>query len=533
MLGWLMAHGFLPVDRDQAFWVSTSYRELVDEDHPVLAVIDAVEGFDLSAFMPAKRADGKGRAGYHPAMMVALLLWAYANGVYSSRQIERRCRQDAPFRVICAGHEPDHATIARFRAEHEDAVKDLHVQVLALCAAAGLVQVGLMALDSTKISGAGSSKANRRYEKIIEAIEAMHAAAAAADAAEEQGGAGAQSPRRRSGRAQRLARFQEAKAQVETEAAAAYTEWKQRQDKRQAAAARGKPGRPRTKPDPPPQPQGRRVNTTDPDSRRLFGKKGYVQGYSAHAIATAGYQIVVTTEVTNEQNDAPWLHHMLEKGRKVLIRAGVTTPIGAVAADNGYYSDDNVKDCTQPDLLIPPVAGDKLDAQLAAADPDAHDSTAPSADTKAARREQMIRKLADPANREAYAKRQHTIEPVFGDLKHNLGFTRFFRRGLAACDAEFTLLAAARNLAKWIRHRNTQDHADRLPDVLVGLHGMLHAVDEHHAVGSNDQQDPPDTGATPPQPTTTRRRPPPSLVPRLCAHAPGTHRARQRRTATA
>jgi transposase len=518
-----MARGFLRVDRDQVFWVSTSYRELVDQDHPVLAVIEAVEGFDLSAFMPAKRADGKGRAGYHPAMMVALLLWAYANGVYSSRQIERRCRQDAPFRVICAGHEPDHATIARFRAEHEDAVKDLHVQVLALCAAAGLVQVGLVALDSTKLAGAGSGKANRRYEKIIEAIEAMHAAAAAADAAEARGGAGAESPRERSGREQRLARFEAARVQVETEVAKEYAEWKQRQQRREAAAAQGKPGRPRTKPDPPPRAQERRVNTTDPDSRRLFGKKGYVQGYSAHAMATEGHQIVLATELTNEQNDAPWLHPMLEKARKTLAAAGVTALVGAAAADCGYYSDDNVKDATEPELLIPPVASDKIDALIDVTDTSQGD-TSSAADTKAARRERMIRKLAEPANREAYAKRQHTIEPVFGDLKHNLGFARFTRRGLKACNAEFTLLAAARNLAKWIRHRNTDD-ADRLTDLLVGLHGMLHTVDEQRVVDSNDQQDQPDTGATPPPPTTTRRRLRPSLVPRLYATAPGTHLA--------
>jgi transposase len=509
-VGWLMAHGFLPVDRDQLFWVSLSYRELVDEDHPVLAVIDAVEQFDLSGFMPDKRPDGKGRAGYHPAMMVALLLWAYCNGVLSSRQIERRCREDAPFRVICAGHEPDHATIARFRADHAEALKGLHVQVLALCAAAGMVRLGLVALDSTKLAGAGSSKASRRYEKVIEQIEAMHAAAAAADAAEE--GGQVESPARRSGRRQRQARFTAAKERVEAEAAAAHAAWRARRDKRAAAAARGArpPGRPRSKPDQEPQAAGRRVNTTDPDSSRLFGKQGYVQGYSAHAVVTED-QVVVATRVTNEQNDRPWLHPLIGQAREALDAAGVDAPIGTVVADAGYYSDDNVKGCAEPELLIPPVASDKLHALADdVADRGDEASDTPPAGSKAARRQRMINKLATPAGRAAYSKRQHMVEPVFGDAKHNRGFTRFSRRGLSACDAEFALLAAATNLNKWVRRRKAPGNR---PDGPAGgtPSGPDGAASSHGGTAGM---------------TLRRRSTAPRPRPRMRATAPGCYRHR-------
>src|SRR5262249_18635983 len=148
----MMARNFIRVDRDQVFLLPPDMRDWLPEDDLAWVVLDAVERCDLSAFTGAYREDGQGRAAFDPAMMVALLLYAYCHGVRSSREIERRCVRDVAFRVIAAGQRPDHATVARFRARHEAALQTLFTEVLRLCAAAGLVRLALLAVDGTKVA---------------------------------------------------------------------------------------------------------------------------------------------------------------------------------------------------------------------------------------------------------------------------------------------------------------------------------------------------------------------------------------------
>src|SRR5918997_3485802 len=165
-----MAQSFLACDREQELLLPPSLRDWLPEDHLAWCVLDAVAEMNLAAFYAAYRQDGWGRAAHDPAMMVALLLYAYAVGVRSSRGIERHCRDDVAFRVITANHVPDHATIARFRARHEDALGELFGEVLALCARAGLVEVGVVAVDGTKIAAAATHHATRTYEQIAREI---------------------------------------------------------------------------------------------------------------------------------------------------------------------------------------------------------------------------------------------------------------------------------------------------------------------------------------------------------------------------
>jgi transposase len=160
-------------------------REWLSEDHLAWFVVDAVDAIDLSGFYAEYRDDGWGRAAFEPAMMVALLLYAYAVGERSSRAIERRCREDVAFRVICANRVPDHATVARFRARHEQALAGVFTQVLSLCARAGLVSVGVVALDGTLLSGNASLDATRSYASVQAEVDAMLEQAAQADAAED------------------------------------------------------------------------------------------------------------------------------------------------------------------------------------------------------------------------------------------------------------------------------------------------------------------------------------------------------------
>jgi len=174
---------FLNCDREQELLLPPCLREWLPEDHLAWFIVDAVAQFDLAGFYAAYRADGHGRAAHDPSMMLALLLYAYSVGVRSSRVIERRCVEDVAFRVIAANQVPDHTTIARFRQRHQQALADLFGDVLALCAEAGLVRVGVVAVDGTKLHASASKFAARSYEQIVEEILAE---AMATDAAEDE-----------------------------------------------------------------------------------------------------------------------------------------------------------------------------------------------------------------------------------------------------------------------------------------------------------------------------------------------------------
>src|ERR671931_1169279 len=181
-----MAQNFLACDRDQSLLLPPELRDWLDEDHLAWFVIEAIEELDLEPFYGSYRADGHGRAAHDPKMMLTLLAYAYCVGERSSRGIERRCREDVAFRVICANRVPDHATIARFRVRHEQALAGVFTQVLSLCARAGLVSVGVVALDGSLLSGNASPQATRSYTAICEEVARMLAEAAQADAAEDE-----------------------------------------------------------------------------------------------------------------------------------------------------------------------------------------------------------------------------------------------------------------------------------------------------------------------------------------------------------
>ncbi len=343
-----MGFNFLDGDVDQGFLLPPDMRDWLDSGHLAFFVMDAVDQFDLSGFEAGYRSDGRGGAAYAPEVMVRLLLFAYCEGVRSSRQIERRCVRDVAYRVLAGNRCPDHATIARFRDRHREALPAVFVQVLRLCADAGLVRVGLLALDGTKLQADASSFQNYdrdRLEKAIGEIEKqlqlMLVEAAGQDAAEdaaEQDRDDSATPPELRNRTHRLAKLKAAKQRLDAEAAEA-----QRVQDQRRAAWETAPGRKGGPPGVRPPKQGSRngkTNLTDPDSRIMHTRDGFRQAFNGQAVVTSD-QVIVAAEVVPDNFDFDAFHPMLDTARNNLDAAGVADPIRAVVADAGYSNKQN------------------------------------------------------------------------------------------------------------------------------------------------------------------------------------------------
>src|SRR6266508_3063044 len=284
-----MAYNFLGCDRDQPFLLPPDLRDWLPEGHLAWFILDVVDQLDLEPFYRAHRADGHGHPAYDPKLLLAVLLYGYCLGVRSSRQLERRCTEDLAFRILAANHIPDHVTIAWFRARHETALAGILVALLKLCAAAGLVRLGLVALDGTKVAANAANRANRTLAKLQDEVAQMLREAAETDQAEDrQHGPtrGDELPAELASPSGRLARLRQAKARLEADAAERQRRYQQRvADLAAAARARGKQPRSHVKPRPhdeAPNPNAA-ANVTDPESRFLRTRSGSVQGYNAQA----------------------------------------------------------------------------------------------------------------------------------------------------------------------------------------------------------------------------------------------------------
>lgn len=460
-----MAYNFLACDHDQDYLMPVSLSEWLPEDHLAYFVCDVVDQMDLSAFLVGYRANGQGAAAHEPAMMVALLVYAYCLGMRSSRLIERACEHDVAFRVITANRVPDHTTIARFRARHEAALKGLFTESLRLAREAGLGKVGLVALDGTKMGCPAALSANRTAEQIdaeLAKLDAqlpgmvadMFAEAVATDAAENAalgaGVRGDETPAALRGKAARRARLAAAKAKLAEREATRRAEHEAKLAERAAKeAASGRKLRGRKPTSPAPEPEAK-ANTSDPESRILKGIHGFVQGHNAQAVV-AEDQVVVAAEVVADANDVAQLHPMLAAAAANVAAAGFAESIGVVLADAGYASDENfaAADPDGPDLLV--ALGKEHAARPAARE----DPAGPPPQGLPAR-EQMDRRLRTADGQRLYRQRKHIVEPVFGQHKENRGFHRFVRRGQSAADSEWKLINATHNLIKLYRRKGRQ-----------------------------------------------------------------------------
>ena len=444
-----MGYNLLMSDRDQEYLMPPSMRDWLAEDHLAFFIIDVVDELDLSAFYGAYRQDGRGGATYDPALMLAVLFYAYAVGERSSRRIERRLRDDVAFRVIAANTAPDHATIARFRSRHQEAIAALFAQVLGLCVREGLVETKVVAIDGTKMMADASELSNHTARQLAEQILAE---AEETDRAEDE----AMGERRGDELPAHLAPGPERKARI-----------KEALRQLQADPNAGKPTSGGKE---------RQANVTDPDSRKLMCKGRFLQGYNAQA-AVSDDQVVVAAEVTNNASDATVLGPMVHATRTELAEAQAPEPT-TFLADAGYWSPDalNALDETT-DLVVPPdqrfkgdpkARGIVLDA-LVAGEIDIDEGarrlgisvnrayvlrrqtmTAGSSETW---RRHMRARIDSDEGRALYRRRKVTVEPVFGNIKANLGYRRFTRRGIEAVRSEWRLICSTHNLLKLHQRR--------------------------------------------------------------------------------
>jgi transposase len=441
-----MAQNFLSCDREQDFLLPPSVREWLPAGHLAWYLLDVVERLDLDAFYGEYRADGSGRPAHDPAMMVALLLYAYCVGERSSRQIERRCVEDVPFRVIAANRAPDHTTISRFRKRHAQRLADLFVQVLAMCAKAGMVRVGTVAVDGTKIAANAGISANRTYPAIRAEVERILAEADEIDAAEDErfGAArGDELPAELADPVTRRERLERARRELEAEQAARVAEHEAmlaRRAEHRARTGRNPRGRPPGDGPGSRPPADAKRNITDPDSRIMHARGAHVQAYNAQALVGEG-RIILAADITTSPNDSNQLVPMLDAACANLQAIGHDEQITCVLADGGYWNHDDIATaCRSNTTVVIPTS-------------DPHHKQRKLAPRQGPQADRINKILATDAGKRLYRRRAELVEPVFAHTKHTRQITRFSRRGHTAVRAEWRLIAATHNVLKLFRYQ--------------------------------------------------------------------------------
>jgi transposase len=451
-----MTKTFRPYSLDQRLLLPPDLREWLPEDDFAWFISDAVEQLDLSDIVRSyEGGDGRGQPPYHPVMMVKLLLYAYCVGQPSSRRIEQATHRDIAFRVLAGDQHPDHDSLAEFRKRHLERLAELFTQVLRLCQAAGLVTLGHVAVDGTKVAANASRHKAMSYARMEETERRLQGEArrlldeaertdAAEDAEYGRGRRGDELPAELARRETRLARIRAAKAVLEQDAREraekAAAEGRAKLAAREQRVGSAKGGIPQI-PDPQqarPAPKAQ-YNFTDPDSRIMVdgATKSFVQAYNAQAAVDATTQVIVACRVTQDAIDVRQLELMLER---VHTNAGQWPAV--VTADAGYFNEAAITALEARGIAtyVPP-------------DKQKHDAPAAAGSNRigTAIAEAMRAKLGSPAARAIYARRKAVVEPVFGQTKGARGFRRFLLRGYSNVSAAWTVICLTHNLLKLFR----------------------------------------------------------------------------------
>jgi transposase len=442
---------FRPVDRDTGFLMPPSVDEWLPERHLARFVIEVIAGLDLRAMTGDYR--GSGEASYHPSIVLGLLVYGYATGVFSSRKLERATYDSVAFRFIAANQHPDHDTIASFRRRFLNQIEALFVQVLAMAREMGMLKLGTVALDGTKIHANASRHSALSYERagqiemqLREEVARLTAMAEAADQADVPDGMSV--PEELARREKRLAEIARARAIIEARAKERYPrENAEHEAKMAARAAKSaetgkKPGgRPPAPPVEAPGPADQ-VNLTDEESRIMpVAAGGFGQCYNAQAVVAADSLLVVAGDVVQAPNDKQQVQPMLGE---LAALPGELGKAETLLADTGYFSEANVNACAAAGI-DPLIAQGRQSHYPPLSERTAADLPAPENPTPA---EAMAHRLQTKAGKALYALRKQIPEPVFGIIKSVMGFRQFSLRGLGKVRGEWKLVTMAWNIKR-------------------------------------------------------------------------------------
>ncbi len=442
---------FRLIDRDTGFLMPPSVDEWLPERHLARFVVEVIAGLDLRAMTGSYR--GSGEASYHPQLLLGIIIYGYATGVFSSRKLERATYDSVAFRFIAANEHPDHDTIAAFRRRFLQQIGTLFVQVLGVAREMGVLKLGTVALDGTKIHANASRHSALSYEhagKIEAQLQAevadLMAKAEAADQADVPDGMSI--PEELARREQRLAMIAKARATIEARATERHARERAEHEAKLAtreakSAATGKKprGRPPVPPVEGPLPTDQ-VNLTDEASRIMpVPGGGFEQCYNAQAVVAAGSLLVLASDVVQAPNDKQQLQPMLDQVSALPETLGKAD---VLLADNGYFSEANVEACAAAGI-DPLIAMGREPHHPSLAERFADAPPPPDAPTPL---NTMAHRLKTPEGKTLYGLRKHTPEPVFGIIKSALGFRQFLLRGLDNVRGEWNLVTMAWNIKR-------------------------------------------------------------------------------------
>jgi transposase len=462
-----MASPFIPIDRNRSIELPASLEGWLREDHLARFIVDVVEQLDLSAIEQAY--SGRGSPAYPPKLMVALLFYGYATGVFSSRKLERMTYESVPFIYIAGGLHPDHDSINSFRKRFLAQLEELFVQILLIAHRLGVLKLGDIFIDGSKVEANASKHkalswayANKleahlkaEVEKLLEMAETIP----------DQGNRGLNIPAEIARREERLKKIAEAKAEIERRAQERHAREKTEYDEKMARRVgkekqTGKKPSGRTPKEPEPGPHDKdQVNFTDEESRIMpVSSGGFEQAYNGQIGVEGGSRLIVCQHVSQQPNDKHELVPALDKLAQLPKELG---QVETASADTGYFSEDNVKACEQADI-VPFIACGRqphyppLEERLVGEPPAPENPDPVSA---------LRHHLKTAEGKAHYAKRKSTVEPVFGIIKHVIGFRQFMLRGLMGVKGEWTLLCIAFNL----KRLHTLNRAKKTPERMARM----------------------------------------------------------------
>ncbi|MBF0141821.1 MAG: IS1182 family transposase [Magnetococcales bacterium] len=447
-----MRKRFKVVDRKTPMLFPPTVQELLSESHLARFVVEILEQLDLRKFTDAYA--GRGKDAYHPEVLIGIFVYGYATGVYSSRAIERGCRESLPFMFIAANTHPDHATISDFRKRFEGQIKDVFTQVLIVAARMGIAKLGTVSLDGSKINANASKHSALSFghaeelEKRLR-VEVEELCRLAEKAESQQLKLELDIPEELKRREERLAAIREAKIEIEARAAERAAREKAEYDARMAkrAAQRREGKTPRGK-DPEPPAEGPnstdQVNLTDPESRIMpVSGGGFEQAYNAQIAVDADSLLIVGCEVVQAVNDKQQLEPMLRE--LAALPESLGTP-HTLLGDSGYFSEANVKACAKAG--IEPLLATGREEHYHSLETLQNKAEPLSADADVDPLTRMKHDMKTGEGRKRYGRRKCTVEPVFGIIKQAMGFRQFMRRGLERVRSEWQWVSLAWNIRR-------------------------------------------------------------------------------------